>query len=65
MEVKSKEATVGQKKTLPTFGREQLLASARYADRKDLVGALLEEGREYTIETVDKLMDEYMKGQVN
>ena len=60
----SKEVIVKQKQALPTFGREQILASARYADRRDLVDALLEEDKVYTIETVDNLIDKYMKGQV-
>lgn len=49
--------------TKPVFSKEQILASNRYADRRDLVDALLNNDS-YTIDTVDKLIDEYMKGQV-
>ena len=46
------------------FSKEQILASARFANRRDLVDALLDEDKSYTIETVDNLVEKYMKGQV-
>lgn len=49
--------------TKPVFSKEQILASDRYANRRDLVDALLANDS-YTIDTVDKLIEEYMKGQV-
>lgn len=45
------------------FSKEQLYASARYADRKDLVMALLEDGRGYTIEEVDNIIAGYLHGK--
>jgi hypothetical protein len=47
-----------------TFSKEQLLASDRYDGKKDIVNALLETGKEYTVETVDGLVEKYMKGKV-
>lgn len=47
----------------PKFSRAQLVASAKYADRRDLVNALLE-NKSYTTTEVDQLVDGYMKGQV-
>jgi nitrogen fixation/metabolism regulation signal transduction histidine kinase len=47
-----------------TFGKEQLLASDRYDGKKDIVNAILENGKEYTTETVDRLVENYMKGKV-
>lgn len=45
--------------------KEQILASARYHNQRDLVEALLDSGKKYTVETVDKLINEFMKGKVN
>ena len=46
------------------FSKEQIFASARYANRRDLVDALLDENKSYTMKTVDNLVEKYMKGQV-
>lgn len=46
-----------------SFLKEQLYASARYADKKDLIEALLEKGRGYTIEEVDNIIAEYLHGK--
>ncbi len=46
------------------FGREQVLASARYQGRKDLVSALLQDGGKYATAEVDRLMDDFLKGKV-
>lgn len=46
------------------FLKEQLYVSARYADKKDLVAALLHDGRGYTIEEVDNIIAEYLHGKV-
>lgn len=48
----------------PVFSKEQILASDRYANRRDLVDALLDTDKSYTLKTVDNLIDKYMKGQV-
>ena len=63
-----KTATTGtvakSEQTEPVFSKEQILASDRYANRRDLVDALLDTDKSYTLETVDNLIDKYMKGQV-
>ena len=46
------------------FSKEQILASARYANRSDLVDALLDKDKSYTFETVDNMIEKYKKGQV-
>ena len=50
--------------TEPMFSKEQILASARFANRRDLVNALLDEKKSYTVKNVDSLIEKYMKGQV-
>lgn len=46
------------------YKKEQLITASRYHNRKDLVDALLDENKEYTIETVDMMIEKFMKGQV-
>lgn len=46
------------------YSREQVLKSRKYAERKDLLCVLLSDCREYTLEEVDALIENYMKGRV-
>lgn len=46
------------------FSKEQLLRSVRYRKRRDLIGALLQDGGEYTLEEVNAKIENYMKGKV-
>lgn len=46
------------------FTKAQLTASQRYAHRRDLIGALLEDGKTYTLNEVDALIEKFMKGKV-
>lgn len=48
----------------PPLPRQQLVASQRYAHRRDLIGALLEDGKTYTLNEVDALIEKFMKGKV-
>lgn len=47
-----------------TYTKEQIIGSKKYAGRADLLSALLEPGKSYTLEEVDKKMEKYMKGAV-
>lgn len=47
------------------FTKEQILTSEKYANRRDLLNALLEENKTYKIETVDNMIEKFMKGKVN
>lgn len=61
------QAAVAEKKNEldgQKFGKEQLLISARYRNRKDLVSALLDNGKTYTVAEVDQMIEKFMKGQV-
>ena len=46
------------------YTKEQLLASVKYANRRDLISALLDDGETYTLDKVDALIDKFMKGKV-
>lgn len=61
----AKTANTEQATTTPTYTVEQLAASKRYANRRDIIRALLEEGKTYTLDEVDRLIEMYMKGKVN
>lgn len=51
-------------KTVPAFTKAQLLASKRYAGRRDALAALLKDGNVYTLAEVDKALGQFMKGKV-
>lgn len=51
-------------KTESKFSKEQLLSSERFKNRRDIVDALLSPDRQYAYNTVEKMIDKYMKGQV-
>ena len=57
---KATEATAA----VPRFTKAQLMASNKYANRKDLIGALLDDNTEYTTAQVDELIEKYLKGKV-
>ncbi len=59
-DVKAKKTEQSEQK----FSKKQILASAKYAGRRDLLNALLHEEKAYTLETVENLIQNYMKGQV-
>lgn len=46
------------------YSKEQLTASQRYAARRDLISALLVDGKSYTLNEVDALIEKYLKGKV-
>ena len=48
----------------PAFTREQLMASNRYANQRDIIKALLETGKLYTFAQVDGLIEKFKKGKV-
>ena len=67
MAAKKKQETHSEanvQKAKQQFSKEQSAASERYRDHRDLVDALLEDGKKYTFETVDSLIEKYEKGQV-
>lgn len=48
----------------PTFSKEQVMKSKRYASRKDALSFLLEDNRDYTYAAIDGILKTYMKGKV-
>lgn len=58
-------ATKQKEKQDAMFSKEQILASNKYADRRDALDAIMEDNGVYTIEQVDSLLEKFMKGKVN
>ena len=48
----------------PVFSKKAILASDRYANRRDALGVILDDEKEYSTVEVDDLLDNFMKGQV-
>lgn len=58
----TKDAPV--ERSVSVYTKEQLRLAHRYAASRDLISALLEDGKTYTLVEVDKLIDNYLKGEV-
>lgn len=53
-----------EKSSAKKYTKEQLIRSFRYARYRDLLGALLQNGKSYTFEEVEVLLNKYLKGKV-
>ena len=53
-----------EKPAVTKYTKEQLIRSDRFAKRRDLLGALLKDGKLYSIEEVETAIEHYMKGKV-
>lgn len=47
-----------------SYTKDQLLQSKKYAARRDLLGALLEDGKTYTAAQVDREINQFLKRKV-
>lgn len=61
---KNENSTTDVQRKEQKFTKEQIAASQRYADRKDLVNAILTDGEKYTFADVEKTIENYLKGKV-
>lgn len=48
-----------QTMTEPAFEKKQLVRCKKYAGRKDLVNALLDDGQKYTFSQVDSMINDF------
>lgn len=58
-----KTKTVEKKEEL-AFTKEAILNSNKYANRRDVLGAILKDGESYTTEQVETLLAKFMRGKV-
>lgn len=49
------------KKTIVKYNKKQLLKSKKYEYKRDILNALLDDDKEYTIEEVDKIVNKFLK----
>ena len=61
---KKKTEEINQE-TVISYSKKQILDSKKYKNRRDALGAILADGKEYTLEEVDALLEKFMKGKVN
>lgn len=57
------EEKVNVKVEAHKYSKEQFLLSQAYANRKDILNVILKDG-DYTIEAVDKLLENFLKREV-
>lgn len=53
-----------KKETSKTFLKESFLKSSEYKNKKDLISVLLQDGKYYSKNKVDTMINEYLKGCV-
>lgn len=46
--------------TAPAFTKEQLKNSSKFAQYKDIIGVVLNDGESYTIEDCEKMINEFL-----
>lgn len=44
--------------------KDSIMSSSKYADYKDVINILLDKDTEYSTDEVDKMIDEFMKREV-
>lgn len=49
---------------IPTFTKEQLVKSEKYAMHRDVLSALLKDDASYTFQEVDKILRSFLKRKV-
>ena len=60
-----KKADEVMQEVVSAYSKEQILASKKYENRRDILGVLLADGEKYELEKVDSLLEKFMKGKVN
>ena len=61
---RTKKVQANDEKEPAEYTKEQILASEKYRKNRDLLNALLVDKKKYTLEVVEKIMDEFKKGKV-
>lgn len=61
---RTKKVQANDEKEPAEYTKEQILASKKYRDSRDLLNALLADKKRYTLEAVEKMMNEFKKGKV-
>ncbi len=59
-----KKETREVKQEVQKYSKKQLLQSKKYLDRKDVLGVVVKDGENVTLEELDKRISTFMKGKV-
>ena len=64
--VQSVEKVKGPKATIQeeTYTKQAILNSKKYVKQKDLINALLDNDKKYTLKEVDSIIEKYLKGVI-
>lgn len=62
METKENKPKSGEVKRV--FPKSAILVSERFRNQRDIVNALLDDDKNYTLDEVEREINKYMKGQV-
>ena len=46
------------------YSKEQIIASKKYSNRKDILNVLLKEDEEYSFSRIDEIIEEFMNKEV-
>lgn len=46
------------------YSKEQIIASKKYSNRKDILNVLLKDDEEYTFSRIDEIIEEFMNKEV-
>lgn len=60
----TKKKNIKIERDKPVFIKSDLLKSKRYALKRDILNALLEDGKTYTIEQVDNIIETFLSKEV-
>lgn len=52
-----------ENKNIPKFSKKVILNFAKYKKRKDLLKVLLKDNKQYTIDDVNKIINDFMGGK--
>lgn len=63
--MKAKTKKVENKITEDKYTKEQIVKSKRFSNNVDLLNATLKENKKYTLQEVNEIIKNYMKGKVN
>ena len=63
--MKAKTKKVEVKQVEDTYSKEQIVKSKRFANYVDLLNATLKNNKKYTLNQVEEIIINYMKGKVN
>jgi hypothetical protein len=55
---------VNEREKPAAFTKQQLVTSKKYAERKDLINALLVDDRSYSMAEVEEILGGFLKGKV-